>query len=135
MNEQYKISQLAEMAKIPTTTIRYYERIGLLEAEGRSYGNYRLYGEASLEKIRFIRSAQASGFTLNDTKALLSDDAGEVPTCGSVRELIELRLADVEQRLKDLQHIRRVLDAALVKCKNQRPTVGCHVVAELNSRG
>lgn len=133
MNQQYMIGQLAKLAGIPTSTVRYYERIGLLEPENRSYGNYRLYGEVSLNKVKFIRSAQATGFTLDDTKALLSDNRGRVPTCGRVQALVEERLEDIEQRLKDLRNVRQVLKAALVKCRKQKRNECCHVVAELKS--
>ena len=134
MGNQYTISQLAKAAEVPTTTVRYYERIGLVEAEDRSHGNYRLYSDESLNKLRFIRAAQATGFTLDDVKALLSDDAGGTPTCGSVQGLIEERLADIEQRLKDLRHVRRVLKSALDKCQTQKKTDCCHVVESLRNR-
>lgn len=132
-NEQFTISQLAKAAEIPTTTVRYYERIGLVEPEDRSHGNYRLYSDDSLRKVKFIRAAQAIGFTLDDVKALLSDDAGETPTCGNVQGLIEDRLADIEERLKDLRHVRRVLKSALEKCRKQKRTDCYHVVEGLRS--
>lgn len=133
MNQRYTISQLAKLVELPTTTIRYYERRGLLKPEGRSSGNYRLYGDASLNKIQFIRAAQATGFTLEDTKALLTDGYGGVPTCGSVQRLVEDRLVDIEERLKNLQHVRRVLKAALGKCRKQKRSDCCHVVAGLSA--
>lgn len=102
--DQFTISRLAKAAEIPTSTVRYYERIGLLEAEQRSYGNYRLYGEKSLEKLKFIRAAQAIGFTLDGVRALLGDGK-KVPCCGEVKLLIEDRLADIKHKLKDLRHV------------------------------
>ena len=125
------ISQLAEKAGIPTTTVRYYERIGLVEPEDRSAGNYRLYGRASLDKLKFVRAAQAIGFTLEDTRALLADESGSAPKCGAVQGLIEDRLADVEERLKDLRHVGKVLKSALVECQQQKNTDRCQVVDRL----
>ena len=61
MASPYTIGQLARAAGLPTSTLRYYERAGLLEPTGRSEGNYRLYGEEALERLRFIRAAQATG--------------------------------------------------------------------------
>ena len=66
MGVHYTISQLARAAETPTTTVRYYERIGLFEPADRSQNNYRLYSDESLRKLRFIRAAQAIGFTLDD---------------------------------------------------------------------
>jgi len=134
MSKQLTISQLAKAAEIPTSTIRYYERISLIQPEDRSAGNYRLYGDESLQKLKFIKSAQSIGFTLEDVKALLSDDAGKAPTCGNVQGLIEDRLSDVEKRIKDLQHVRRVLKSALKKCLTQKRTDCCQVIENLHSQ-
>lgn len=133
MSNQFTISQLAKAADIPTTTVRYYERIGLVEPDDRSQGNYRLYGNKSLKKLKFIRAAQAVGFTLEDVKSLLADDAGEPPTCGNVQGLIEARLADIEERLKDMRHVRKVLKSALEQCHQQKKSDCCHVVDGLRS--
>ena len=132
MDGQYTISQLAKLASIPTTTLRYYDQIGLLEPEGRSHGNYRLYGEESLRKVKFIRAAQSIGFTLDDVKSLLLDDG--TPNCGSVQESIRVRLTDIEERLKDLRHIRRVLKLTLEKCQKQNKTDRCHVIESSHCR-
>ncbi|MCA9212183.1 MAG: heavy metal-responsive transcriptional regulator [Planctomycetales bacterium] len=134
MTDEYTISQLANAADIPTTTVRYYERIGLVEPENRSQGNYRLYSGESLNKLKFIRAAQAIGFTLEDVKALLSDDEGGIPTCGNVQSVIEERLADIEQRLKDLRHVRKVLKKALEQCQTQKKSDCCQVVAGLKAQ-
>ncbi len=134
MPNNYTISQLAKAAEIPTTTIRYYERIGLVEPDNRSQGNYRLYSGESLNKLKFIRASQAIGFTLEDVKALLYDDDGSIPTCDNVQSLIEERLADIEQRLKDLRRVRKVLKNALEQCQTQKKTDCCQVVAELKAQ-
>ena len=131
MTGQYTISQLAKSAAIPTTTVRYYERIGLLKPEDRSQGNYRLYSDESLNKLKFIRAAQATGFTLDDVKSLLIDNTGGFPSCGNVQKLIEERLEDIEQRLKDLRHVRRVLKLAQETCRTQKQTDCCQVVQGL----
>jgi len=127
MSRQFTISQLANAAEIPTTTVRYYERIGLVEPEDRSAGNYRLYSDESLQRLRFIRAAQAIGFTLDDVRALLGE-GGERPCCGDVQALIEARLADIQQRLKDLRHVQQVLKDALKTCQQSNTRARCHVV-------
>ena len=133
MSRQFTISQLAKAAGIPTTTVRYYERIGLVEPEDRSAGNYRLYGDGSLNKLKFIRAAQAIGFTLDDVKTLLGDGRDH-PCCGDVQQLIHDRLADIDFRLKELQHVQRILKRALRKCKEGNPRDACQVVANLEDR-
>ena len=66
MAETYTIGHLAKVAEVPISTVRYYEQRGLLRPERRTESNYRVYGPASLKRLRFIRIAQQSGFTLED---------------------------------------------------------------------
>lgn len=131
MNKQFTISQLAKAANVPTTTVRYYERIGLVQPDDRSQGNYRLYRDDSLRKVKFIRAAQAIGFTLVDMKTLLSRPSNTAAACREVQSLIETRLAEVEQRLKDLRHVQRVLKGALEKCQDAEQADCCHVIETL----
>lgn len=130
MNKQYTISQLAKSAEVPATTVRYYERIGLVEPEGRSCGNYRLYSDVSLNKLKFIRAAQAIGFTLDDVRALMGDGR-KCPSCGDVQQLLENRLAYIGQRLNDLRHVQRVIKNALKKCHERDPRDECQIIDRL----
>lgn len=119
------IGQLAKTAGVPSSTVRYYERIGLLECDNRSAGNYRLYGPAAAERLRFIRAAQAVGFGLDDISTLLRG-----ASCRDVQGLIESRLADVAGRLSDLRHVQRVLATCLKECRSAR-NKECPVVVKL----
>jgi DNA-binding transcriptional MerR regulator len=131
MSGRYTISQLAHAAEVPTTTVRYYERVGLVQPEDRSEGNYRLYSDESLQKLKFIRTAQAIGFTLDDVKALLTAPESSAASCREVQTLIEKRLAEVAQRLKDLRHVQQVLKSALEKCRQTERADCCHVIETL----
>lgn len=131
MGRQFTISQVAKAAELPTTTVRYYERVGLVQPEDRSAGNYRLYSEESLRKLKFIRAAQAIGFTLDEVNALLSTPSNTASSCREVQSLIEDRLAEVDQRLKDLRHVQRVLRSSLAKCKETERADCCHVIETL----
>ena len=117
METAYTIGQLAHAAGVPTSTVRYYERIGLLSPEGRTAGNYRLYGAEALARLRFIRAAQGTGFTLDDITALLQLQDATPDACQDVQTLIEARLEDLEQRMADLRHVQRVLKATLKQCQ------------------
>ena len=101
---EFTIGELASAASVPTSTVRYYERAGLLRPSARSASNYRLYSPEDLERLRFIRAAQATGFTLEHVTQLLKPAA-----CGKVQTLIEERLAQVAERMKALRHVQRVL--------------------------
>lgn len=129
MGAQLTIGELARAAGVPTSTVRYYERKRLLRPSARSASNYRLYSEEDLERLRFIRAAQATGFTLGDVTKLLRP-----APCGKVQELIEERLGQVAKRMKELRHVQRVLHASLETCREHEASGRCHVVDELTAR-
>ncbi len=124
----YRIGQLAKEVGIPVSTVRYYERRGLLAPEGRSPGNYRLYGASACERLRFVRAAQRAGFTLRDIEALLAwRETGADRRC--VRSLIERRLRSVDEQIARLQQDREVLRSWLRACRDARG--GCPVIEGL----
>ncbi len=131
MDDLRTISQLAKTAGIPTSTIRYYERAGLLRPTSRSGGNYRLYDDDALDRLRFIRAAQATGFTLGDVVTLLEQDLDTPASCAEVRDLIERRLVDVGQRMDDLRLVKQVLTSALAKCRESDLAGPCQILNHL----
>ncbi|MBI1373371.1 MAG: MerR family transcriptional regulator [Phycisphaera sp.] len=131
MKSHYTIGELAKAADVPTTTVRYYERAGLLPPAGRSKANYRLYDNASLERLRFIRAAQMSGFSLDDISVMLELNEQPRGACDSVQELIEHRLAGVRKKLDDLQHVETVLKSALRSCRKGEGQKACAVLSRL----
>jgi DNA-binding transcriptional MerR regulator len=132
MNQQYTIGQLARAAGVPTTTLRYYERAGLVRPTTRAENQYRLYAGQTLQVIRFIRAAQAAGFTLDDVRTLLALRSGDMALCKEVQPLIAKRLAEVSQRLKEMRHIQRLLQSFLATCHAQDQDALCHVVETLS---
>lgn len=133
MRTYYTIGQLAREAGVPISTLRYYERVGLLRPDDRSEGNYRLYGNEAVERLRFVRTAQATGFTIEDIKALVSHRHDEPGLCQDVQGLIRERLADVKRRMDDLRHVRQVLNLALKKCVHSEKTGHCEVVESITA--
>ncbi len=132
MEPQYTIGRLARAAGLPTSTVRYYERVGLLRAPDRSEGNYRLYDQEDLDRLRFIRAAQAIGFTIENIRTIVQHDHGEPLLCEDVRKVLENRLADVEERLSDLRHVERVLRSALETCRKTAGSGSCEVIDRLS---
>jgi MerR family mercuric resistance operon transcriptional regulator len=110
------IGALAKAAGVPTSTIRYYERSGLLRPVARTGGNYRAYTQQSLDRLRFIRSAQATGFSLDDVRELLSLTHSDDPPCDEVLTLTKKRLSEVRERIKELRHVEKVLARSLDDC-------------------
>ena len=125
MGVSYTIGALARAAAVPTTTLRYYERRGLLRSAARSgSGHYRSYGEAELEGLRFIRAAQASGFALGDVETLLALRDGRTGPCREVQDLIENRLSDLAARLNDLARVVALLLNLLAQASQRLDQVG-----------
>lgn len=137
MEPPYTIGRLARAAGIPTSTVRYYERRGLLKSDARSRGNYRLYGPAALEHLRFVRSAQAVGFTLSDIVLLLRFRDGEVTPCRQIQDLIAKRLMRVTEEIEQLQGMEGMLRQWLAVCRRSERTGKCGVLTGLaeNSHG
>jgi MerR family mercuric resistance operon transcriptional regulator len=128
--EVFTIGQLAKCAGVPTSTLRYYERSGLLKPDARTGGNYRAYGERSLSRLKFIRSAQATGFSLDDIRELLSLTHDDEP-CEEVITLTQKRLTEVRERIKELRHVEKVLAKSLTTCCTGNSPDLCDEIAKL----
>ena len=103
------IGEVAQRTGVTTKALRFYEREGLLPEPERTDGGYRDYDPEAVERVAFIKDAQAAGFTLTQIGEILAlRDEGQVP-CGHVADLVERRLAEVDRRLRELRHIRKQL--------------------------
>ena len=131
MAQRYTIGELAKGVGVPTSTVRYYERRGLLMPGDRSGSNYRLYGQDALERLQFMRAAQAAGFTLTDISLLLKFREGDTPPSEQVQAVISDRLVKVAEQLKQLRHAQRVLKSWLSVCREAERTGRCGVIEGL----
>jgi DNA-binding transcriptional MerR regulator len=130
----HTIGQLARQAGVPVSTVRYYERRGLLRPDGRTAGNYRHYRQAALDRLRFIRSAQATGFSLRDIEELLGLSASDELPCDDVTAVTKKRLAEVRQRLRELRHVESVLARSLRSCCKGEEIDLCRDIGRLQGR-
>lgn len=126
----YSIGQLAKRAGVAIDTVRYYERNQLLDPAGRLESGYRRYGDSELRRLRFIRRAKALGFSLADIRALLS--LSDERNVAKVKRAAEARLADVEQRLAELERIRNGLQALVAACPGHGRAEACPILNALN---
>ena len=133
MTSSYTIGKLAKEAHVPVSTLRYYEREGLLRPDGRSEGNYRLYGPASLGRLQFIRTAKAVGFTLDDIAALLDVQDGFTAPCEEVEHLIHHRLEELDRHLADLKRVRKTLTSLGGLCRQTADKEHCEVLDRLST--
>ena len=129
-NQLMTIGQVAQATGVTTPTLRYYEEEGILSPTTRSRAGYRLYDAQAVEQLRFIRSAQTVGFTLDDIRTLARLEGASGKSCkAEVRRLLEQRLAEVNEKMKDLKRIQQALGQALDRC--QRSNGECKVLKEI----
>lgn len=101
-----RIGELAEAAGTTAKTLRFYEEQGLLPQTERTASGYRSYTPAAINRIDFVHRGQSAGLTLAQIKQILDiRDRGEAP-CEHVRDLLDLRLADIEQQIAQLTDLR-----------------------------
>ena len=104
-----KIGELATQAEVTPKTIRYYESIGLLDEPPRTSAGYRTYGDDAVERLRFIRDAQASGLTLAEIASVLELKASGARSCAHTTALLERHLTELDEQIVRLTEAREEL--------------------------
>jgi MerR family mercuric resistance operon transcriptional regulator len=124
------IGILAGNAGVNVETIRFYQRKGLLPEPVRPHGGVRHYGATDVDRVRFIKSAQRLGFSLDEIDSLLKLEDGT--HCNEARTLAEHKLIDVRQKLADLARIELTLTALITQCRTTATgQVNCPLIASL----
>ncbi len=119
-----RIGQLAQRSGVSAKTIRYYEDIGLLSPPERNPSGYRDFDGSAMDRLAFIRAAQAVGLSLGEIRGIVAlRDAGETP-CGHVLELLRVRSAEVDRRIAELRSLRSELHRLEQRAKGLDPA-GC----------
>ena len=124
------IGTFARAAGIGVETIRFYQRRGLLPEPKRPPGGIRRYGRADVARVKFIKSAQRLGFTLDEVAQLLTLEDGT--HCSEAAEFAARHLVDVRARLKDLKRMETVLSRLVAQCGSHRGTIACPLIASLH---
>ncbi len=116
-----RVGEIAGHTGVPAKTIRFWEEQGMLPAPARTAAGYRDYGPEILERLAFIRHAQAAGLTLEQIRQVLGIRDGGQPPCEHVTGLIARRLGEVEARLAELARARDQLAALAERAAAQDP--------------
>jgi len=119
------IGKLAKQANVTIETIRYYQRKGLLVEPDKPDTGYRHYPTAAIARIRFIKRAQQSGFTLKEISELLSLDSGH---CEDVQKMAEQKRQQINGQIKDLTALHTVLEQLIQGCQNDQSTEHCSLI-------
>jgi MerR family mercuric resistance operon transcriptional regulator len=129
----YTIGTLAQAAGVNVETVRFYQRKGLMPMPTRPHGGMRRYTPVDLARLRFIKSAQRLGFSLDEIGELLRLDDGT--SCAEARRLAEDKLREVRRRLSDLHGIEGALSSLITQCDNARGRVRCPLIEALRHEG
>jgi MerR family mercuric resistance operon transcriptional regulator len=124
------IGRLAELAGVNVETIRYYQRRGLLQEPNKPHTGYRRYPPEILDRLRFIKRAQALGFTLEETSELLCFE--KACACAGTKTLAAHKLELIDQKLQALTTMRDVLRDLIRRCDAEEAEEGCPIIDALS---
>jgi DNA-binding transcriptional MerR regulator len=114
-----QIGEVAQRTSLTVDAIRFYEKRKLLPKAVRSAGRFRVYGEGTIERLRFIQQMQGLGFSLREVGELIQLRERKVDACESVKELLRAKLSDIRAKLQELRHLESELESDLRKCSRE----------------
>jgi len=136
-NSLLQIGELAALAEISVDTVRYYEKLKLIPTAARTNSGYRVFSVETADRIRFIKQAQEMGFTLDEIKQLFVSGGGE-NQCRNVRDLIQVKLTELEDKMRQMKSFKGFLSRHLVACENELDahgkTASCPVLTTIDIR-
>lgn len=127
--QTFGIGQLARRAGVGIDTVRYYERAGLLAPNSRLASGYRRYSDTEVSRLRFIRRAQALGFSLKEISELLALSSRR--DVASVKRTAMTKLNDVEKRIAELERVRTGLSRLIKSCPGHGRAADCPILRAL----
>lgn len=131
-NEELTIGRLAAAADVNVETVRYYQRIKLMPVPKKAPGGIRRYSAGELSRLRFIKTAQGLGFTLEEIADLVKLDDGT--HCTEAHAIAAHKLDAVRARLRDLQSIEKALARLVRQCESRRGAIRCPLIGALQAR-
>lgn len=131
--QSLSIGQVARKADVNIQTIRYYERVGLIPKAHRRESGYRQFSTDDILRIQFIKHAQAAGFLLKEIKELLVLRVDSQTTCDDVRELTESKIAEINEKIQNMQKMKQTLESLTAACSGIGPTGECPILEAFES--
>ena len=125
---QLTAGKLAKAAGVNVETLRYYEKRQLLPEPGRTESGYRIYPESMIERLQFIKGAQALGFTLEEIGELLNMRVDDTVNRKDIRAKAERKVADIDDKIAVLQSMRTALSGLIIQCHGDGSTSDCPIL-------
>ena len=129
MASELTIGRVAKLAGVNVETIRYYQRRRLIAEPDKPHMGYRRYPADIVKRIRFIKRAQALGFTLEEIAELLGLE--EARACAETRALAAHKMELIDRKLMGLKAMRKALGGLVQQCDRKQPTKGCPIIQVL----
>ncbi len=126
-----KIGELAHVAQTTVETIRYYEKEGLLLEPARTAGNFRVYGPAHLERLRFIRNCRALDMSHGEIRTLLGLADQPAQGCGAINAVFDQHITHVDERIRELTYLKDQLASLRQQCQVERAVDACGILQGL----
>ena len=126
----HNIGEASALAGVSAKMIRHYESIGLIPKAARTFAGYRLYSDADVHRLQFIKRARVLGFSIKQIEALLSlwDDRSRASA--DVKRLAKVHAAELAQRIEEMQAMQRTLETLARRCHgDNRPD--CPILDDL----
>lgn len=128
----HRIGEAALRSGVSAANIRYYEREGLLKPQARAGNDYRLYSEADIHRLRFIRQCRALDMSLDEVRTLLALELNNKADCATASTALDAHLDHVRQRLTELRALERELLTLRKRCDGSDDH--CHIIEALHQR-
>jgi Cu(I)-responsive transcriptional regulator len=126
------IGVLAKETGTKVVTVRYYEQIGLLPVPSRTAGNYRIYSNEHMRRLRFIRRCRDLGFTLDHIRDLLRLSSQKDAECAEVDRITAQHLIEIEQKISDLKRLAKELRRLNNRCQGSGIIADCRIIEALS---
>ncbi|MEX2263362.1 MAG: MerR family DNA-binding protein [Bryobacteraceae bacterium] len=128
-----KIGEVAKRGGVNLQTIRYYERERLLPKPPRLSSGYRMFPADAVHRVRFIKRAQELGFSLAEIRELLSIQIDPKKECSDVQRLAKAKIADIDEKIRTLEAMKRVLSGLMQICPGSGPSSECPILESIHS--
>lgn len=116
------IGEVARLTGVGVETVRFYERTDLIDEPLRRDSGYRQYSRNVVPRIRFIKRARELGFSLKEIKGLFSLRVDPDTTCSDVRERVEIKITQIDEKIGDLRKMKDSLEHLKRACDSNSPT-------------
>ena len=131
------ISQLAKAVGVSTDTVRYYEKQGLISAPQRQANGYRRYTDTHVDLVRFVRGAQALGFSLAEIRAILPQVVQGTLGRNEIEQQLKAKMAQIDAHMAQLKTLKKELAATFsaLRCAPHQPVASAHATAPDSGSG